>query len=259
MESLAALAKGALIMSAANVEAQQPNPESRRPSSDEVRSVAPALEVYTQENLYGSVWNCPGLDKRDRCLVTIAALIARGEPRALVYYTDKALENGVEPREISETITHLAYYSGWGKAMAAIGPISEVFDRHGVSADQLAAVDPDPLPLDEAAEARRAETVAGQFGAVAPGLVKYTTDYLFRDLWLRPDLAPRDRSLVTVSALISAGQVAQITFHLNRAMDNGLTQEQAAEVITHLAFYAGWPNAMSAMPVAKEIFEKRGS
>ena len=143
--------------------------------------------------------------------------------------------------------------------MAAVGPISEVFDRHGVSADQLAAVDPDPLPLDQAAEARRAETVAGQFGAVAPGLVKYTTDYLFRDLWLRPDLAPRDRSLVTVSALISAGQVAQITFHLNRAMDNGLTQEQAAEVITHLAFYAGWPNAMSALPVAKEIFEKRGS
>jgi 4-carboxymuconolactone decarboxylase len=92
---------------------------------------------------------------------------------------------------------------------------------------------------------------------VAPGLVEYTTDYLFRDLWLRPDLAPRDRSLVTVAALIASGKTGQIPFHLNRAMDNGLTREQAAEVITHLAFYAGWPNAMSALPVAKEVFAKR--
>jgi 4-carboxymuconolactone decarboxylase len=57
--------------------------------------------------------------------------------------------------------------------------------------------------------------------------------------------------------LIASGQVAQVPYHLNRAMDSGLTQEQAAEAITHLAFYAGWPNAMSALPVAKEVFEKR--
>jgi membrane associated rhomboid family serine protease len=68
---------------------------------------------------------------------------------------------------------------------------------------------------------------------------------------------PRDRILVTVSALIASGQVAQIAYHLNRAMDNGLTQPQASEVLTHLAFYAGWPNVFSALPVAKEVFEKR--
>ena len=72
-----------------------------------------------------------------------------------------------------------------------------------------------------------------------------------------PDLAPRDRSLVTVSALIAAGQVAQIPFHLNRAMDNGLTKAQASEVLTHVAFYAGWPNAMSAVPLVKGVFEGR--
>jgi 4-carboxymuconolactone decarboxylase len=92
---------------------------------------------------------------------------------------------------------------------------------------------------------------------VAPGIVRYTTDVLFRDLWLRPDLAPRDRGLVTVSALIASGQVAQLQSHLNRAMDNGLTQAQAGEVITHLAFYTGWANAFSALPVAKEVFERR--
>jgi len=63
---------------------------------------------------------------------------------------------------------------------------------------------------------------------------------------------------VTVSALIASGQVAQITYHLNRAMDNGLTQTQAAEMVTHLAFYAGWPNAFSALPVTRDVFEKRG-
>jgi len=90
-----------------------------------------------------------------------------------------------------------------------------------------------------------------------PGVVQYTADVPFLNLWLRPDLAPRDRSLVTVSALIASGQVAQIAYHLNRAMDSGLTQTQASEVITHLAFYAGWPNAFSALPVAKDVFEKR--
>ena len=75
--------------------------------------------------------------------------------------------------------------------------------------------------------------------------MQYTTDVLFRDLWLRPDLESRDRSLVTVSALIANGRVAQISYHLNRAMDNSLTQTQAAKMVTQLAFYAGWPNAFS--------------
>jgi len=88
-------------------------------------------------------------------------------------------------------------------------------------------------------------------------VVKNTTDYLFRNLWLRSALAPRDRSLVTVAALIAAGQVAQIPYHLNRALDNGLTQVQASEVLTHLAFYAGWPNIFSSLTVFKEVFANR--
>jgi 4-carboxymuconolactone decarboxylase len=87
--------------------------------------------------------------------------------------------------------------------------------------------------------------------------VQYTTDLLFRDLWLRPALAPRDRSLVTASALVATGQVAQIPFHLNRAMDNGLTKAEASEALTQLAFYAGWPNVFSALPVVKSVLEKR--
>jgi 4-carboxymuconolactone decarboxylase len=88
-------------------------------------------------------------------------------------------------------------------------------------------------------------------------VVQYTTDVLFLDLWLRPGLAPRDRSLVTISSLIASGQIAQLPGHLNIGMNNGLTQAELVEAITHLAFYAGWPNVFSAMPVAKDVFEKR--
>jgi 4-carboxymuconolactone decarboxylase len=133
----------------------------------------------------------------------------------------------------------------------------DVFAERKIGADQLPPASPALLPLDEAAEAQRATRVGQQFSAVAPAIVQDTTNVLFRDLWLRPDLAPRDRSLVTVSALIATGQVAQISYHLNLAMDNGLTQPQAAEAISHLAFYVGWPSVFSALPVAKEVFEKR--
>ena len=224
---------------------------------DGIRTVAPALEKYTQSRLLGEVWKRPGLVPRDRSIVTLAALIARDQTIEMPYYVNLALDNGVTPREISEIITHLAFYSGWANAISAVAVAKDVFARRGIGADQLPAASPQLLPLDEAAEAQRAARVGEQFGKVAPGIVQYTTDVLFRDLWLRPDLAPRDRSLVTVSALIASSQVAQISYHLNRAMDNGLTQAQASEVITHLAFYVGWPNAFSALPVAKDIFEKR--
>ena len=224
---------------------------------DDVRMVAPALEKYTQGTLLGDVWKRPGLSARDRSIVTIAALIARNQTIEMPFYLNLALDSGVKPREISEVITHLAFYSGWTNAMSAVAAAKNVFSARNIGSDQLPAASPSLLPIDEAAEAQRATRVEQQFGAVVPGVVQYTTDILFRDLWLRPDLAPRDRSLVTVSALIASGQVAQIPYHLGRAMDNGLTQPQAAEAITHLAFYVGWPNVFSALPVAREVFEKR--
>src|SRR6266516_463150 len=183
--------------------------------------------------------------------------IARNQTIEMPFYLGLALDNGVKPAEISETITHLAFYAGRSNAVAAVAVAKDVFAARKIGADQLPTASPALLPLNEAAEADRAKRVGEQFGAAFSGVVQYTTDVLFRDLWLRPDLAPRDRSLVTVSALIATGQVAQITYHLNRAMDNGLTQEQAGEVVTQLAFYAGWPNAFSALPVVKDVMEKR--
>jgi len=227
------------------------------PAIQDITPVAPALEKYAQGPL-ADLWKRLGLTPRDRSIVTVAALIARNQTIEMPHYFNLALDNGVKPREISEIITHLAFYSGWANAMSAAAVAKTVFAERKIGADQLPAASPVLLPLDKDAEAKRAAAVEQQFSKVSPGLVQNTTDVLFRDLWLRPDLAPRDRSLVTVSALIASGQSAQITYHLNRAMDNGLTPEEAGEVVTHLAFYSGWPNAFSALPVVKDVIEKRG-
>ncbi len=235
----------------------QPNPAQTKSMLDDIHAVSPTLEQYSKDRLFGDLWKRPDLSPRDRSIVTLAALIARNQTVQMLYYLNLALDNGVKPGEISEIITHLAFYSGWENAMSAVVIAKEEFRKRGIRPDQLPAARVDLLPLNEAAEKQRATSVEQNFGSVAPGVVQFTTDVLFRDLWLRPGLAPRDRSLVTVSALIASGQVAQISYHLNRAMDNGLTQKQASEVLTHLAFYAGWPNVFSALPVAKEVFEKR--
>ncbi len=225
-------------------------------TSSDIGKVSPALEKYASGTIE-DLWKRPGLTPRDRSIVTVATLIARNQTVEMARHIALALDNGLKPGEISEIITHLAFYSGWANAMAAVAVTEDVFAQRGIGPDQLPAVSPQPLPLNEAAEAQRATGVQQNFGQVAPGVVQYTTDLLFKDLWLRPDLAPRDRSLVTVSSLVASGQVEQIPYHLNRAMDNGLTKEQASEVLTHLAFYAGWPNAFSALPVAKTVFEAR--
>jgi len=92
------------------------------------------------------------------------------------------------------------------------------------------------------------------FGDFAPALVHYTDEVLFGDVWERPGLTARDRSLITVAALLTGGNTEQLTFHLAYAKQNGLTEAELIEAITHLAFYAGWPKAMSAMAVAKQVF-----
>jgi 4-carboxymuconolactone decarboxylase len=225
----------------------------------DISSVAPALQRYQQETLDNGLWTRPGLSARDRSVVTVAAVVTRNQVGLMPEQIRRALDNGVKPAELSEIITHLAFYAGWGNAMAAVDAARPIYAERGIGADQLPAANPTLLPLDKEQEARRAASVEQTTGPASPGLVRDTTEVLFGDLWLRPDLAPRDRSLVTVSALISAGQVAQMPFHLNRAMDNGLSREEASEVISHLAYYAGWPNAFSAAPVAREVFEKRAN
>jgi 4-carboxymuconolactone decarboxylase len=101
----------------------------------------------------------------------------------------------------------------------------------------------------------KAEPTAAQkaLGDFAPKLVELTDEVLFADVWERPQLSKRDRSLITCAALIATGKTEQMDFHFPKARENGVTQEELVEMITHLAFYAGWPNAMSAVQRAKTL------
>lgn len=235
------------------------NVNPSRLSVADIESVSPALARFGREAITDDLWKRDALSLRDRSIVTLAILIARNQPAELQHYLGVALDSGVTPAEISEMITHLAFYSGWPNAMSAIAVTKEVFHKQGIGKDQLAEASPALLPLNQAAEQQRSETVGKNVGPISPGLVSFTADPLFLDLWQRPALQPRDRSMVTVSALIAAGQSAQIGYHLNRAMDNGLTAEEAGEIVTQAAFYAGWPNAFSAAPVVGEVLRDRAA
>jgi 4-carboxymuconolactone decarboxylase len=94
------------------------------------------------------------------------------------------------------------------------------------------------------------------FGDFAPKLVELTDRVLFNYVWERKELSKRERSLVTVAALIALNRPDQLRFHLSRALENGVKKEELIEAITHLALYSGWPCAMTAMTIAKEIFSK---
>jgi len=99
-------------------------------------------------------------------------------------------------------------------------------------------------------------TAQDLIGDIAPKLAEITDQVLYADIWERPGLPKRDRSLITVAALVALNRTQQLPFHLQLALDNGVTQDELVELMTHLAFYSGWPTAMSALLLAKDFFNE---
>jgi 4-carboxymuconolactone decarboxylase len=99
-------------------------------------------------------------------------------------------------------------------------------------------------------------TVRELIGDVAPTLAELTEDVLFGNIWERPGLSKRDRSLITVATLVALNRTEQLPFHLRRALEHGISKDEIIELITHLAFYSGWPTAMSAVLLAKDVFRQ---
>jgi len=97
------------------------------------------------------------------------------------------------------------------------------------------------------------------FGEAAPELAEITDRVLFGKVWRRPELSPRDRSLITVSSLVALYRTNELPYHINYALQNGVTQDEIVELITHLAFYSGWPTAMTALTIARKIFAESKS
>jgi 4-carboxymuconolactone decarboxylase len=222
----------------------------------DMQAVAPALARYTDDVLFGDNWENPRLGKRDRSLITISALIAGGKSAQLPGHLGRALDNGVRPSEISGLVTHLAFYSGWPNAVSATTVVREVFDQRKIAPTAVAPALMPPLSGASAQEKLRADEAKA---TMPPSLARFTNEVVFADLWHRPDLFPRDRSLVTIAALTMAGDTGQLPFHIDRALDNGVTQVELGEAMTHLAFYAGWSKAMSGAALVREAVEKRAA
>ena len=132
--------------------------------------------------------------------------------------------------------------------------IDDQGDRWVLASVQSVTQQAQPEKIPAQPENQPAPAAGKLLGDFAPKLVQLTDDVLFADVWERKELSKRDRSLITVAALVALNRPDQLRFHLGRAVENGVRREELIEAITHLAFYSGWPNAMTAMNIAKELF-----
>jgi 4-carboxymuconolactone decarboxylase len=216
-------------------------------------SSSPNLRSDTQAIIFDDLWTRPGLSKRDRSLVTVASIVTQGRTNEMPFHFALALDNGVTPRELAGAISHLTYYAGLPAATAAEPALAAVFRDRAIDPKRFPVTHVTAVPDEAAAKAQR-DVVDSTVGGLAPGLAKFSNTFLNAQVWLRDDLAPRDRSLITVAALITGGNTEQLAGHAAKARANGLTREEMGEIITHLAFYAGWPRAWSAVPIVDKVF-----
>jgi 4-carboxymuconolactone decarboxylase len=231
-----------------------PQQGTARPSGEVQPRIAPGLATLTDDVLFGDVWVRPELSPRDRSLVTVSVLIATGKTGQLSGHLGRALTNGLKPSEASGLLAHLAIYCGWPSAVSALGVYDGVYQARNIDTSRLrAAAARLPVPASEAARARATDA---DLGTTAPKFVQLTNDVVFGDLWRRPDLSPRDRSLVTIAALAAMGDDDQLDVYLRRGIESGLTRAQIAEALTHLGFYAGWPKATKALKAAASTLGK---
>jgi len=221
-----------------------------------MQAIAPALAGYTDRVLFGDVWLRPELAPRDRSLVTLSVLIATGKTAQMAGHLARGLDNGIKPVEVAGIVTQLAFYTGWPNAVSALTEVEKVFTERHVDPASFVAMPTATAPLP-ASDPARAATVEKTLGPIAPKLAQLTNDVLFADLWRRTDLSPRDRGLVTIAALAASGDGDQLGFHVQRGVENGLTQDQIIEALTHLAFYLGWPKANTAVGIAAKAFTSK--
>jgi 4-carboxymuconolactone decarboxylase len=211
---------------------------------------SPYLGELRNKVLYGDIWERPQLSKRNRSMVTIAFLQAldREEMRG---HMARGLDSGLTSEEISEIILHVTFYAGWPTGVHASRMAAELFRERGLPVGEPAGTWQPPT------EPPRTYT-SGAYAAV-PKLGELRNSLLYGDVWERPQLSKRDRSMITVAVAQATYATDELRGHLRRALDdNGVTREELSEIILQGAFYAGWPGAVNAGRLAAELFEERG-
>ena len=218
----------------------------------------------------GEMWDRPQLDRRDRSLMIIAVLAAQARDEELELHTRVGLRHGLSRTEIEEINLHIAAYAGFPAAMAANRRMDAAFRAaDGVEriegrarADHLS----DAERLERAAEVR-ASLTGGRANADPKadlealrahlgGLGDWAMKWAFGEIWSRPELSRRDRSLVVIAILAALGQEAELAFHVRGGLNHGLSAADIEEVMTHLCLYIGFPRAVDGMRAAKEVFAR---
>ncbi|KPI05675.1 Carboxymuconolactone decarboxylase [Actinobacteria bacterium OV450] len=231
---------------------------------ESLRDIAPDLGRYVVEFAYGDVYARPGLDLRERELSTVAALTAQGDTAPqLNFHIDAALHVGVRPEEVVEALIHLVPFMGFPRALNAVGVARTVFADRGVTFEPPVANDSRDRyqrgteKLVEI-DGHHGLEVIESLGDIAPDLGRYIVEFTFGDVYQRPWLTPRRRQLVTVAALTAFGDTApQLRVHIGAALNVGLSPAQVVETLIHVVPYVGFPRALNAIAVAREVFEKR--
>mgnify|MGYP001974916559 FL=1 len=238
MTTLAAL----LVCSAAF--AQQPPPPPG------AYDAAPYLGQIRNTYVYGDIWERPGLSARDRSMITVAVNQATYATNELRLHMGRALDNGITQAELTEIIAHTLWYSGFPTGVNAARVAAQVFEERGLSAIPPGASSRQP-PVNPELEFPEAYSQT-------PYLRDLLNQVLYAETWTREELSPRDRSMITVAVGTALYASSEVRYHIGRALDNGVTQEEISEIITHVTFYSGFPTGVNASRVAAEVFEARG-
>lgn len=221
-------------------------------------------------DVVGAMWSRPELSRRDRSLLVISVLAAQARDEELVAHTRIGLRNGLTPAEIEEILLHVAAYAGFPAAMAASRRIDEAL-REAQGVERLAERAPAEAKSDaerdrDAADVLR--TIAGAAGEIEPaqglarmqellgpvGVTAYR--FAFGDVWSRPQLSRRDRSIVVISILVNLGCTAELDVHAPAGLRHGLTRVEIEEIVNHLALYAGVPRAVEAIRAVRAAWAR---
>ena len=237
------LISGLMLCLATVTFAQQPPPPSG------AYDAAPYLGQVRDTYVYGDIWERPNLTKRDRSMITVAVNQALYATNELRLHMGRALDNGVTQTEISEIIAHVLWYSGFPTGVNAARVAAEVFAERNLPAIPAAASSRQP-PLEPELEFPDAYPQA-------PYLRDLLNQVLYAETWKRTELSPRDRSMITVAVGTALYASSEVRYHVGRALNNGVTQDEISEIITHVTFYSGFPTGVNASRVAAGVFEAR--
>lgn len=219
-------------------------------------------------DVVGAMWSRPELARRDRSLLVISTLAAQARDEELVLHTGIGLRNGLTQVEIEEILLHVAAYAGFPAAMASSRRVDEGL-RQALGVENLPERTAAAAKSDAERDRDAADVLRKLFGSgdvnvgsleAALGEVGVTAcRFAFGDIWSRPQLSRRDRSIVVISILVALGAVPELDVHVRGALNHGLTRVEIEEVVNHLSLYAGIPRAVEAIRAVRATFAKLDS